>query len=197
MKLINATVATLVVAALTMAAHADGEHCFGFDRLPSGSAWSVGSRVDMGDLGEVLVRELLRGGEPVAENETNVFLALSDAKTAGGTAPEVYGKNIAVQMIPKGPVSRIAMKVSHQPGAAGGRAAFVEVNDERYEFNGSLLQLNGRSMGGDAKARITAELPASSGNFVSGRMKVESKAGIRSFTIGAAELHLDDVCFTR
>lgn len=32
---------------------------------------------------------------------------------------------------------------------------------------------------------------------VSGRLRVQGKDGIRSLTLGAAELRLDDVCFER
>lgn len=195
MKLSMLSIAVLVAAAVSPALAA--QRCFHFDKLAEGSSWTVGDSVDMGNIGEVRVRDLLAAGTPVADNPANKFLKLSAAATAGGTSPEVYGKNVAVQMIPKEPASTISMKVSHQPGAEGARAAFVEVNGERHEFNGSLAQLNGKTIGGASKAKLKVDLPTTSGNFVSGRLKAESRDGIRSFTIGAMELHLDDVCLER
>ena len=119
---------------------------------------------------------------------------MATQKIAGGTAPEVYGKNVAVQMLPRAPVGKVSMKLAHQPGAGDGRAAFVEVNGERHEFNGSLAQLHGRTVG---PARLKVDLPAASGNWVGGRLSATSKQGIESFTIGAGELRLDDVCFEK
>jgi len=73
----------------------------------------------------------------------------------------------------------------------------VEVNGERHEFAGSLQQLDGRVLGAPAAARLKVRLPVADGAYDVGQLVVESQAGIRSFSIGAAELHLDDVCFER
>lgn len=186
-----------IPAALALLAHASAgaaERCYPFDKLAADAQWAPGDTVPM-SIGEVRVRNLPVDGDPVATNPANVFLkVMATQKIAGGTAPEVYGKNVAVQMKPRKAVDKVSMKVAHQPGAGDGRAAFVEVNGERHEFNGSLAQLHGKTVG---VAKLKVDLPTTAGNWVGGRLSATSKQGIESFTIGAGELRLDDVCFEK
>jgi hypothetical protein len=188
--------AALLLAALSLPAAAKGGPvCYGFDRQPEGAQWGVGDTIRIDDLGRVEVRDLLVDGKPYAP-ETRFLRRVGNA-IAGGSAPAVYAKNVTLRMVPKAPVTRISMRLAQQPGAAGARPASVEVNGERHEFAGSLEQLDGKVLGGMAAARLKVRLPVSDGAFDVGQLVVESKAGIRSFSIGAAELHLDDVCFER
>lgn len=188
--------ASLLLALMSLPAAAKGGAvCYGFDRQPEGAQWSVGDTIAIDELGRAEVRDLLVDGRAYAPE--NRFLRRVGNAIAGGSAPALYAKNVAVRLRPKAPVARISMRVAQQPGAEGARPAMLEVNGERVEFNGSLEQLDGRVLGGAAAARVKVRLPVSDGAFDVGQVVIESKAGLRSVSIGAAELHLDDVCFER
>lgn len=188
------TLALPVALGLAQLPAVGAEVCYPFDKLATDAQWAPGDTVPM-SIGEVRVRNLLAGGNPVATNPANVFLkVMATQKIAGGIAPEVYGKNVAVQMLPREAVAKVSMKVSHQPGVTVGRAAFVEVNGVRREFSGSLAKLDGRTVG---PAKLKVDLPTANGNWIGGRLSATSNQGIESFTIGAGELRLDDVCFEK
>jgi hydroxyacyl-ACP dehydratase HTD2-like protein with hotdog domain len=80
------------------------------------------------------------------------------------------------------------------------RAATVEVNGVQRDWRGSFERLNHEHLGRaghPARFTVTPE-PANAGRlWKSGQLVVESREAIRSFTIGAAVLRLDDVCFAR
>jgi len=188
-------------AAVAEAAMAAGpvipdEQCCDFSNQTADAAFAPGA-LDPANIGEGRVHKLLAGGMPIAKDSADTFLRVLDQEVAGGEAPEMYGKYVAVKRPPANPVRRITLKVSHQPGAGDGRAAFIEISGERHEFNGSLAQLDGRTLGTRSQARVKVDLPTTNGNFVGGRLGVESKSGIRSFTIGAGEMGFDDVCLTK
>lgn len=188
--------AALLLAVLALPAAAKGGPvCYGFDRQPEGAQWTVDDTIPIQDLGRVEVRQLLVDGKPYGADTR--FLRRVDNSIPGGSTPAMYAKNVVLRLLPKAPVTRISMRVAQQPGAAGVRPATVEVNGERHEFAGSLEQLDGRVIGTPATARLKVRLPVADGAFEVGQLVVESKAGIRSFSIGAAELHLDDICFER
>ena len=192
MAIVAATASTMVASAMA------GERCYDFSGQTAGTDYAVGTTVPI-DIGRVKVRELLSGHNPVADNPANKFLRVMDQKIAGGAAPEMYGKNVAVQIEPFEAVHSISMRLSHQPGIEGGRAALVEVNGQRHDFKGSLAALDGKTLGsGQHVAKFQVDLPPeNSGNWDTGRLRVSSNGDLRSFTVGAAELRVDDVCIRR
>jgi hypothetical protein len=107
---------------------------------------------------------------------------------------------VAIQMLPAEGVKRIRLRYSHQPGVGEARAATVEVNGVQRDWRGSFEHLNhahlGRA-GHPARFTVTPDGTAGGGAWKSGQLVVESREGIRSFTLGAAVLRLDDVCFER
>jgi hypothetical protein len=174
-----------------------GERCYDFGRLKPGVEYAVNATVPI-EIGDVRVRDLRLDGAQVAQKDKNVFLRVLDQQVAGGAKPELYGKNVAVQMLPREAVHRISLRYSHQPGADGTRAAMVEVNGVRHDWRGSMQTLDGRQIGVGTphEARFKVRQPASTGGagWISGELQIESTQGLKSFTIGAAELRLDDVC---
>jgi hypothetical protein len=192
------TLLTLTALALPPA-HA-AERCFDFGRLTPGAEYAVNATVPI-DIGKVHVRDLRLDGQPVAQKAENIFLRVLQQNVAGGVAPELYGKNVAVQMQPSEAVHRIALRFSHQPGADGARAAMVEVNGVRHDWQGAMHKLDGQVIGAGTphEARFKVRQPNSTGEagWISGELQLESRQGIKSFTIGAAELRLDDVCFAK
>lgn len=176
------------------------EQCYDFSGIAPGSEYAIDGSVPIPiDIGEVRVRPLKYDGHEVAP--ANRFFRVAETQQiAGGAAPEMQGKNVALQMIPSQPAKRITLKFSHQPGANGERVANVEVNGERHEWRGSLGKLNDKTIGtSNHTTRFKVRLaPVGDSNWVSGELRLEGKSDhIKSFTLGAAELRLDDVCFER
>lgn len=196
--LTSLSVAAAALLALAPA-HA-GTTCHHFDNQVPGSSWAVdpGAAVPI-SIGRFRVRPLKLDGVVVAPASSFFKVADAGQKIAGGAAPEMYGKNVALQIEPTPGVKAIRMKVSHQPGPDRQRAAFVEVNGERHDWRGSFAQLDGRTIGPAAHpARLDAEFaPVNDSLWHSGRLRVRSQDGIRSVTLGAAEPRLDDVCVER
>lgn len=185
--------AAVLLAALSAPAVAKGGPiCYPFDRQPEGAAWRVGDTIPIGDLGRVEVRHLPLGGRPQAPDDR--FLRRAGHALAGGSVPALHARNVVLRLLPNAPVLRVSMRVAQQPGAQGGRPAMLEVNGERHELGGVLEPLDGRTFGAGA-ARVKVRLAQADGAFDVGQLVVESRAGIRSVSIGAAELHLDEVCF--
>jgi hypothetical protein len=147
---IGARVATLAAAVLLNAPAQAGERCYDFGRLADNTRWEVGAEIQI-PIGTVHVRDLLVNGTPYVELTANKFLlAKADQQMAGGNERgEVYGKNVALQFVPGEPVTRISMKLAHQPGPNGALPNFVQVNNgQRHEFRGSLAQMHGKTIGG-------------------------------------------------
>jgi hypothetical protein len=189
--------ATMLTARITHA----GEKCYDFSGMATGTEYPVDGTAPIPiSIGEILVRPLKLDGNEVGANNRFFKVAPDSQKIAGGTAPEMYGKNVALQMKPKEPVKEITLKFSHQPGPERNRAAFVEVNNERREWQGSFGKLDGKVVGQDTEAArfSVREAAVGSSNWVSGELRLTAKGeAIQSFTLGAAELRLDDVCFAR
>lgn len=178
-----------------------GEKCYDFSAMVANAEYAVDGTTPIPiSIGEVFVRPLKLDGEEVAPNNRFFKVAPEGQKIAGGAAPEMYGKNVALQMKPNEPVKQITLKFSHQPGPERNRAAFVEVNNERHDWRGSFGKLDGKLVGqapGVVRFKVR-EAAVGSSNWVSGELRLTAKGeSIRTFTIGAAELRLDDVCFER
>lgn len=101
----------LAATALLVAAPAQaGEQCYDFDRLADNTRWDVKAEIDF-SIGAVRVRDLLVNGTPAVDKPENKFLlAKANQQIAGGALGEVYGKNVALQFLPKGPVSNISIR---------------------------------------------------------------------------------------
>jgi hypothetical protein len=192
--------AAAVAALLALAPAHAGTTCYDFDNQVAGASWAVDASVAVPiSIGQFRVRPLKLDGVVVAPASSFFKVADAGQKIAGGAAPEMYGKNVALQIEPAPGAKAIWMKVSHQPGPNQQRTAFVEVNGERHNWRGSFERLDGKTIGPAAHpARIDAEFaPVNDSLWHSGRVRVRSQDGIRSFTLGAAELRLDDVCVER
>ncbi|MBI5716439.1 MAG: hypothetical protein HZC37_01985 [Burkholderiales bacterium] len=187
-------------AAVTAPQHAHAaETCYDFGKQTPGASWPVAPQTDVPiGIGHIRVHPLKLDG--VVQAPASASFAVSDTKIAGGASPEMAGNYVAVQMLPREPASRIRLRYSHQPGADDKRAAAVEVNGVRRDWRGSFERLNGEKLGPaahPARFTVTPEPEASGGNWESGRFVVESRNGIKSFSLGAAHLCLDGVCFMR
>jgi hypothetical protein len=181
------------------AAAGPNEACYGFADQEVGTAWLIEPKTELPiGIGALRVHPLELDG--VVQTPQAARFEVIDTAIAGGAMPELAGTAVAIQMLPQRGVSRIRLRYSHQPGALDGRAAMVEVNGVRRDWQGSFERLNHEHLGRaghPARFTVTPEPAAGGGHWKSGRLVVQSKDEIRSFTIGAAVLRLDDVCFER
>lgn len=188
--------ASLALLALSPLA-AQAAICYHFDQQPPGASWPVdGAQPVPISIGQVRIRPLMLDGVEVAPAQRFFRVAPADQHIAGGQAPEMQGKNVAVQIEPSAAARMVSLRFSHQPGPELGRAAMVEVNGVRHEWRGSFASLDGRVIGsGAGAARFAVEAaPVGDSLWHSGRLRVTAAQGLRSVTLGAAELRLDDVC---
>jgi hypothetical protein len=174
--------------------------CYHFDGQAAGASWPVDPAQAVPiSIGEVRIRPLVLDGVEVAPAQRFFRVAPAGQHIAGGSAPEMQGKNVAVQVVPRPGATSVSLKLSHQPGPEMGRAAMVEVNGARHDWRGSFASLNERALGsGRAAANFEVDVtPVGDSLWHSGWLRVSSVQGIESFSIGAAELRLDDVCIER
>jgi len=171
--------------------------CYAFDQQVAGTSWPVdASQAVPISIGQVRIRPLVLDGVEVAPASRFFRVAPDGQHIAGGRAPEMQGKNVAVQIEPNPAARRISLRFSHQPGPELGRAAMVEVNGVRHDWRGSFASLDGKVVGNGAKAaRLAVESsPVGDSLWHSGRLRVTAVERVESFTLGAGELRLDDVC---
>lgn len=173
--------------------------CYDFSGQEVGTAWPIEPQtaVPIG-IGTVRVHPLKLDGV-VQTPKAARFEVAADA-IAGGVAPELSGVAVSIQMLPEPGVRRIRLRYAHQPGAGDVRAAAVEVNGARRDWRGSFEQLDGQHLGPagrQARISVTPEGPTDGNGWQRGRLEVEigKPHEIRSFTLGAGFVRLDDVCF--
>lgn len=196
-------IAAPVLVAVAAAAGADlaaaAETCYDFSRQTVGTAWPIEPQtaVPIG-IGSIRVHPLKLDG--VAQTPKAARFEVAADAIAGGVEPELSGVGVSIQMLPDPGVQRIRLRYAHQPGAGDVRAAAVEVNGARRDWRGSFEQLDGQHLGPagrQARIRVTPEGSADGNGWQRGRLEVEIRKPheIRSFTLGAGFLRLDDVCF--
>lgn len=195
----------LAAAAALALAHGPAfaaEKCYDFAKLAADARWGVNTSQQI-DIGEVRIRPLVINGQPFeAANPDTQFLRLQDQQIAGGQRPELYGAQVAMQIVPSQRVRVLRMKFAHQPGPDGKRPSFIEVNGEKHDFEGPFSKVNGRTMGqGTAwRADAKADLGPSGADSLwhAGTLAVRStQGGIEQVTIGAQFFRVDDVCIER
>jgi hypothetical protein len=190
---------TTALAGPPAAAAGSNETCYDFSGLEVGTAWLIDPKTELPiGIGSIRVHPLKHNG--VVQTPDVARFEVADTAIAGGQMPELAGTAVAIQMLPAPGVTRIRLRYSHQPGASEVRAAMVEVNGVQRDWRGSFERLNHEHLGRaghPARFTVTPDGTAGGGLWHSGRFVVESREPIRSFTIGAAVLRLDDVCFAR
>jgi hypothetical protein len=103
--LLPASLAALVIAA---APQARADTCYDFGNQIDGTQYAVnGGPIDIG-IGRFQVRDLVLDGNVVAPND-RYFKVVGTQAIAGGARPEMYGKNVAIQMLPSEPVHQIRL----------------------------------------------------------------------------------------
>lgn len=194
--LATALAGTYALAATSAAAH---ETCYDFSGQEVGTAWLIEPQTALSiGIGTIRVHPLKLEG--VVQTPDAARFEVIDNAFAGGKLPELAGTAMAIQMLPAEGVKRIRLRYSHQPGPNEGRAATVEVNGVHRDWRGSFERLNHEQLGRaghPARFTITPDFAGPASLWKSGQFVVESREAIRSFTIGATVLRLDDVCFAR
>jgi hypothetical protein len=192
-------VAVVAIAGTGLAAAA--ETCYDFGRLAVGASWPIAPQTAVPiDIGTLRVHPLVLDG--IVQTPKVARLVLADDAIAGGRAPELSAVAVAIQIEPAPGVRRIRLRYAEQPGVDDGRAVAVELNGLRRDWRGGFERLHGEHLGKaghPARFTVTPESASEANGWQRGRLQVEMKNGseIRSFTLGAALLRLDDMCFER
>lgn len=196
-------VAALGVVLALAGAHAEAAqgagNCYSFGGQEVGTAWLVEPQTAVPiDIGTIRVHPLKLDG--VVQTPDAARFEVVDTAFAGGRSPELAGTAVAIQMLPSQAVKRIRLRYAHQPGTNDGRAVTVEVNGLHRDWRGGFERLHGEQLGKaghPARFTVTPEGSTEGNGWQRGRLVVEMKNGgeIRSFTLGAGFLRLDDVCF--
>lgn len=188
----------IVVALSALSAGSAGavEHCYDFSKLAVDTRYKVGDAVQIG-IGTVRIRQMPRNGAPDPHpSAQNRFLSVSQQQLAQGSAPEVHGSQVAMQILASRPVRSIRMKLAQQLGG-GGLPAFLEVNGELHDFEGSFQRADGKTLGlgGKAEMRVALVADAAPSAWHRGTLGVRAKSGgIKTFSIGAQSFSADDIC---
>lgn len=175
------------------------ETCYSFGGQEVGTAWPIEPHTAVPiDIGTLRVHPLKLDG--VVQTPKVARFEVIDTAIAGGRSPELAGTAVAIQMLPVPGVKRIRLRYAQQPGVNDGRAVTVEVNGLHREWRGGFERLHGEhsgKAGHPARFIVTPEGSTEGNGWQRGRLVVEVKNGseIRSFTLGAAHLRIDDVCF--
>jgi hypothetical protein len=184
-----------------------GEKCYDFSKMTVGKTYKIGDEIDI-SIGKVRIREFIKNGEvfkPV--NDVEQSLSVSQSVLAQGeSSPELAGRLVGVQLIPREPVQEISMLVAQQLGLNANLPAYVEVNGELHDFTGSFNIANNKELGDAAsgRARFKAKLvqdaagPDGPSYWHRGRMGVRAvNGGIATATFGAQIFNFDQVCFKK
>lgn len=175
------------------------EACYSFGGQEVGTAWPIETQTALPiDIGTIRVQRLKPDG--VAQTPNVARLEVVETAIAGGRVPELAGTGVAIQLLPAAGVKSIRLRYAQRPEANDGRAVTVEVNGLHRDWRGGFETLHGEHpgrAGHPARFTVTPDGPTQGNGWQRGRLVVAMKNGseIRSFTLGAAHLRIDDVCF--
>lgn len=193
----RAVLCACLVGALPLA-HAAAERFFDCSHQEIGTAWPIDPQAALPfDAATIRVHPLMLDG--VVQTPKQARFEVVDDETAGGRRPELPGVAVVVQIQPVAATRSLRLRHAHLPGSGDGRAATVEINGVRRDWRGSFEHLNGAHLGRaglPARIIVTLDGPADGNGWQRGRMEVVLKqpGEIRSLTLGAGFLRLDDVC---
>lgn len=186
-----ASFATAAAAAWAAAGPAAAQYqCYDFGGLPMNRQHHIGDTFN-GQHVTIKLRPYTMGGTQVGEAAN--FAEVQQALIAGGSAPELALKTLAVQVTPNQPITRMRVRLAQQITPTGGfGTSNFEVNGQRHE-GPSFASANGKRLGG---AEISASFANTSGNWHVGTLELRAKpgGGITSFSIGGHTWRMDDMC---
>jgi hypothetical protein len=182
------------------------EKCYDFSKMTVGTSYEIGDEVDI-SIGKVKIRGFLKDGEVVEPTSgIHQHLEITQSQISQEKPPEVALTLVGLQMVPREPVQEVSMLVAQQLGVNSSLPAWIEINGERHDFEGSFAQANNKVLGnatqGHArfKAQLVQDAPGPNGPSYWHRGRLGARAvdgAIETITIGAQAAHLDQICFRR
>ena len=201
MKIIKQVTAVAAVAAAlgTVSANAGTEpdHCYDFSNMVEDRSFTVGDTIET-DFATINIRPYYVNGEPATADVRGAERASS--QIAGGTAPELQVKLVALNVVPRKPVSAVSTRIAQNISSDGGFAeSGIGVNRKARKSDKGFAGMDGAVIGTNAagKARITADIsPTGGGNWHSGTLTFEAVQGsIESIRLGGHTWNIDNMCF--
>ncbi len=187
--------ATFVAA--TAIAGPGPDHCYDFSNMDPNASFTVGDVVET-QFATINIKPYFLNGEPAQASTRGAEQATS--QIAGGASPELQLDLVALNIVPKKPVTRIKARVAQniaQSGAFG--KVGIGVNKRGWRSDKGFAAADGRVLGRDAvgKAKISADIsPVPGGNWHSGTLEFNAVQGsIENIRLGAHNWAVDDMCF--
>ena len=194
MKRIFMSTIAIAFATLGAAAPAFAKfECHDFSGLPVGTEYQIGQTVNTNHA-TIEFRPYQVGGNPTGGAASSA--TVQQAQIAGGAAPEMEMKTLAVQIVPKQPIKRMRVHLAQNITPTGGFGdSNFEVNGERHD-GPSFASVNGKRLGG---AEFRAKFANNTANWHVGTVELRAKPGgeIKSLSIGGHTWRLDDMCIDR
>ena len=178
----------------------DGYHCYDFSRLAEDAQFTVGDVIETRQA-TIEIQPYLQNGEPATADASGVGVATS--AIAGGSAPELELKLVALRIVPKKAVTGVRTRIAQSISASGAFADVVlAVNGHRQASGSGFAGLNGAELGGTTGAgvHVSADVSApKTGNWHSGRLELRAKPGgsIEGFTLSGHTWRLDNLCLRK
>ncbi len=184
------------VAALCAASANAAAECFDFSNMAEDASYTVGDVINT-RLATITVRPYVVNGEPVTADVRRAGRVQS--QIAGGAAPELEMKLVALTIEPNQPVKRITARIAQNISSTGGFAdSGVGINRKGLKSQTGFAGFDGKVLGNakTGKAKISANIsPSGSGNWHTGTLEFNAVKGhIEILRLGGNTVRLDDVC---
>lgn len=202
MKTIKAVATLGALATMLGAASAHAgtgpDHCYDFSNMLDNQTFTVGDTIDT-DFATINIKSYVVDGVPATAETRGAERASS--QIAGGSSPELELKLVALNIVPKRPVTLITTRIAQSISQDGAFAdSGIGVNRSGRKSATGFAGLDGTVIG-DAttgSARIAADIsPSGAGNWHSGTLEFRAvKGSIESIRLGGHTWRIDDMCFT-
>lgn len=176
---------------------ANSDQCFDFSNMDESASYNVGDTIDT-RLATIRVSSYMVNGEPVAASSRGAKRAQS--QIAGGPAPELEVKQVALIIEPKKKARQITMQIAQnmQSGTVTANSG-IAVNRQGIKSKKGFAGFDGKVLGRTAsgKAKVSADLaPSTGGNWHSGTLSFDAVQGaIHRVRVAGHTIRLDNVCF--
>ena len=200
MKTLNKAILPAAIALVFTSAGASAAtspyHCYDFSQMSEDASYSVGDVIET-KYATITLKQYVFNGNPV--DPANSRAERRSSQIAGGTSPELDVKLVALNVVPKTPVSKITARLAQNIAQDGGFGdSGIGVNRKGLKSQDGFAGFDGKVLGNarTGKARITADIaPTGGGNWHNGTLTFEAVQGsIESIRLGMHTGALDDFC---
>lgn len=174
------------------------DHCYDFSDMSEDASYTVGDVIET-KFATITIKPYVFNGN-VVSNDVQRAESIGQ-QIAGGSSPELYLKLVALNVVPKKPVSRITTQIAQNVGQNGGYAdSGVGVNRKGFKSPTGFSSMDGKVLGTNAKgkAKISANVSQTGdGYWHTGTLEFNAVQGsIESIRLGGHTWRIDNMCFT-